>query len=380
MKFWFKFAWRQLRRRPLRSVLTAGGVAAAMLLFVGVESLSIGLDSALRSGESARTLIVYRKNRFCPQTSFLPERYRKGISDLSGVESVLPVKVYLNNCRTSLDLIAFHGSPVDDYIREKGVVLVAGDLARFRAQEQAVLVGRDFATRRGLEPGDRFRFGDVTVDVAGIFRAADPTAEGVLLTHLEFLQRASSVDRLGTVTQFEVRVADAGQTRRVADEIDALFETAEEPTDTRPKLEFLGTATRDLRELLRFGRIFGIACVLVVLVLVANTVLMSLRERRREFGVLRTLGYGTGHVIGLIVGETALVTIGGAVIGVLSAFVLLRVFPLSLGVEGVAVRFEVSAALIWTSIALAVVTALVATLPPALMSARQRARELLSTS
>lgn len=378
MKFWIKLAWRQIARRPMRSLLTALGVGAAMLLFVGVESLGIGLDRALRSGDSARTLIVYRKNRFCPQTSFLPERYRDGIQKLSGVESVLPVKVYLNNCRTSLDLIAFHGTVIDDYLSEKKVEVIDGDLARFRREKQAALVGRDFATRRGLTPGDRFRFGDVSVDVAGIFRASDPATEGVILTHLEFLQRAGSVDRLGTVTQFEVRTGDAKELPRIADEIDALFATAEEPTDTRPKLEFLGTATRDLRELLRFGRAFGLICVLVVLVLVANTVLMSLRERRREFGVFRTLGYDARHLLFLVLGETVLVTGAGAALGVGAAFMLLRVFPMSLGVEGVAVRFEASTGLLLVSVGLAIATSLAATLPPAVLASRRRPRELLS--
>ena len=378
MKFWLKLIRRQIARRPMRSLLTALGVAAAMLLFVGVESLGIGLDRALRSGDSARTLIVYRKNRFCPQTSFLPERYEDGIVELTGVESVLPVKVFLNNCRTSLDLIAFHGTSTEDYIREKRIELLEGDLARFEREQQAALVGRDFAARRGLAPGDRFRFGDIQVDVAGVFQAADPATEGVILTHLEFLQRAGPVDRLGTVTQFEVRANDANDLPRLADEIDALFATAEEPTDTRPKLEFLGTATRDLRELLRFGRAFGLICVLVVLILVVNTVLMSLRERRREFGVFRTLGYDGGHLLRLVLGETLLLVGTGAFVGVGAAFVLLAVFPMTLGVEGVAVRFEVSQTLVWTALGLALVTAIVATLPPAFFAARRRTRDLLS--
>lgn len=377
MRFWIKLVRRQLGRHAVRTTLTMLGVAAAMLLFVGVESLATGLDMALRSGESARTLIVYRKNRFCPQTSFLPERYRSDIARIEGVESALPVKVFLNNCRASLDLIAFHGTDVDDYVRDKKVRVVDGDLERFRREEQAALVGRDFAARRGMKVGDRFRFGDVSVDVAGIFEAAEPATEGVILTHLEFLQRAGPVDRLGTVTQFEVRLADARDAQRVADVIDARFAAAEEPTDTRPKLEFLGTATRDLRELLRFGRAFGIVCVLVVLILVANTVLMSLRERRREFGVFRTLGYGTRELFGLVLAETAVLTAVGAVLGVGLAFVLLRVFPMSLGVEGIAVRFEARPTLLLLAVALAVVTSLCATLPPAFFAARRRAGELL---
>jgi putative ABC transport system permease protein len=98
---------KNLRRRPLRTALTVFGVASALLLFVLVESLSAGLDRALSGSEAAKTLIVYRQNRYCPQTSFLPEWYAERIAKLPGVASVLPVKVYLSNCRASLDLVAF---------------------------------------------------------------------------------------------------------------------------------------------------------------------------------------------------------------------------------------------------------------------------------
>ena len=128
-----RFALRNLLRRPGRTSLTVLGIASALLLFVLVESLALGLDRALTSGESARTLVVYRKNRFCPQTSILPESYAGRIEDVGGVESVLPVKVYLNNCRASLDLITFQGAPVDILLEQRGVDLVAGDLAAFRS-------------------------------------------------------------------------------------------------------------------------------------------------------------------------------------------------------------------------------------------------------
>src|SRR5262245_8538120 len=101
-----KLMRKNLFRRPMRTLLTIGGVASAMLLLVLVESLSGGLDAALSGSEAARTLIVYRQNRYCPQTSNLPEWYAERIRKIPGVASVLPVKVYLSNCRASLDLVA----------------------------------------------------------------------------------------------------------------------------------------------------------------------------------------------------------------------------------------------------------------------------------
>ena len=72
----------------MRTLLTVGGVACAMLMLLLVESLGAGLDRALSGSDTSRTLIVYRKNRYCPQTSFLPEWYGPRIEQLDGVESV----------------------------------------------------------------------------------------------------------------------------------------------------------------------------------------------------------------------------------------------------------------------------------------------------
>ena len=81
---------KNLGRRPLRTALTTLGVGLAVMLLVGTEAFSAGMDLALESGDKARTLVVYRKNRYCPQTSFLPERYVEEITSIAGVESVLP--------------------------------------------------------------------------------------------------------------------------------------------------------------------------------------------------------------------------------------------------------------------------------------------------
>ena len=334
---------RNLRRRPLRTLLTVLGVASAMLLFVLVESLSAGLDAALSGSSAARTLIVYRQNRYCPQTSFLPERYQSLIAAVPGVESVLPVKVFLSNCRASLDIVVFQGAPPAELLRARELEVIEGDVARFASENDGALVGREFATRRGLAPGDRFRFGGIDVNVAGVFRSSEPVEEGVVLTHLEFLQRAGPVDRLGTVTQFEVRIDDPAHAAEIGREIDARLRTAEEPTDTRPKLAFLETATRDLREILRFGRWLALACVAVVLALVANTVLMSVQERVKEFGVFRTLGYRSSRVFALVLGEALLLGACGAALGLAAALVVIRTQHLSIGSEGVPVAFLLSA-------------------------------------
>jgi len=364
---------KNLRRRPLRTLFTLMGVASAMLLFTLVESLSSGMDRALDSSEAARTLIVYRQNRYCPQTSFLPESYTDRIRAIPGVESVLPVKILLNNCRASLDLVTFQGAPVEQMLATRKLRLVDGDLARFEREKDAALLGRAFAARKGLDVGDTFRFGRIDVKVVGIFASDEPTEESVILTHLEFLQRAGPVDRLGTVTQFEVKVADAAQATQISAAIDASFKSAQEPTDTRAKIEFLESAVSDLREILRFARWLGLGCVAVVLALVANTVLMSVQERVREFGVFRTLGFEERHIAMLVLGEAWILTLAGCALGLLLAWLMVAFTHVAIGAEGVAVTFEVQSALVARVIAVALAAGSLAGIFPALNSARRPA-------
>jgi len=361
---------KNLRRRPMRTALTVGGVACAMMLLVLVESLSAGLDLALSGSNAARTLIVYRLNRYCPQTSFLPEYYGDQIARIDGVESVLPIKVFLNNCRASLDIVAFNGVPADKLRGARSFEVLSGDYDKFLRERDAALVGRGFAQRKNLKVGETFRFGSIDVKVAGIFGSSEPVEEGVILTHLEFLQRAGPVNKLGTVTEYEVRVSDASRAKAIAAQIDDLFRTGPEPTDTRPRILFLENATRDLREILRFARLLGLACVVVVLALVGNTVVMSVQERVREFGVFRTLGFHERHIAWLIVAESLALALVGGALGLGAALAVVHFSALTIGSEGVPVSFSTEPAIALRGLAFAAVTGLVAGLYPALRSAR----------
>ncbi|MCC7012951.1 MAG: ABC transporter permease [Planctomycetes bacterium] len=375
-----KLTTKNLARRPMRTLLTVGGVACAMLLLVLVESLGSGLERALSGSEAARTLIVYRLNRYCPQTSFLPEWYGPRIEQLDGVESVLPVKVYLNNCRASLDIVPFNGVPADKLADTRSFEVLSGDYQQFLREKDAALVGRSFAERKNLAVGEQFRFGGINVKVAGIFGSAEPVEDGTVITHLEYLQRAVAVNKLGTVTQFEVKVKDAARAKEIAAQIDDLLRSAPEPTDTRPRILFLEHATRDLREILHFAQILGIACVAVVLSLVANTVMMSVQERVREFGVFRTLGFHAHHVAAIVIGESLALAGSGGMLGIAAAFAVIRFSDLTIGAEGVPISFTLDSGSIARGFAVALATGLAAGLAPAIRSSRAQIVESLRSA
>ncbi len=178
------------------------------------------------------------------------------------------------------------------------------------------------------------------------------------------------MNRLGTVTQFEVLGDEDADPAVVGAAIDEGFATAESPTDTRPRIAYLESATRDLREILRFGRLLGLACIVVVLSLVANTVIIAAQERVRETAVLRAIGFREGHIASLVLGEALALSLTGAALGVGGALVLLTTVHPTIGSEGISVEFLVTPELIGNGFLLALGTGIAAGLLPAIRSAR----------
>lgn len=347
---------RSLARNRVRTTLTVLGTAGAMFLWVLIEVMQRGLDRTARGSASETRLIVYYRNRFCPATSLLPERYAATIRKLPGVESVLPVKVFVNNCRASLDVVTFQGLPPETVGRDRAVRMLAGDVDGFARRRDAALIGRRLAARRGLDPGDKFSVGGLTVTVAGVFASEVPEEESVAITHLEFLQRQRTHHGLGYVTQFEVRVSDPSRMEAVARAVDDAFRDDAAPTQTRPARAHVAQAAADVLELIGFTRWLGFVCVAVILVLNANTAVMAVQDRVTEHAVLQTLGFTPGLILRLLLAESALVGLLGGALGVGAATGLLQRLHLGVGNEGVRIEFlpEPAAALAGLGVSLAV--------------------------
>src|SRR5258708_3657903 len=152
MNMW-KFApyvIKNLWRHRTRTALTVSGSAVALFVFCFVGAVQEGLADLTRNDQAERTLIVFQANRFCPATSRLPEDYSRRIAKLDGVQEVVPIKVFMNNCRASLDLIVFHGIPAEKLKDARDLRLVAGAWSNFERPRDAAVVGPPLARRRGL--------------------------------------------------------------------------------------------------------------------------------------------------------------------------------------------------------------------------------------
>lgn len=364
-------AFKQLTRHRVRSLLTILGVAAAMFLFATVETMQRSLRLATQTQADDTTLVVYRDNRFCPATSRLPEHYENAIRKIAGVKEVIPIQIVVNNCGASLDIIAFRGVPPDSLLRyAPQIQVLAGSVEDWKQRDDAVLLGRHFAARRGLKPGDRFDAAGVVVHVAGIIESEEPQDNNVGYVHLPFLQQASKAG-FGVVTQFNVRVTAGAELDRVAKEIDSYFRSEQAPTRTRPEKAFFADTAAALVELVGFTRWLGLGAVAAVLGLVANSVLLVVRSRVKENAVLQTLGFSQKAIAVLVAIEGVLLGLLGGGAGVASAVAFLRWQSFTIGNEGVTMAISPDAAIVLKGLATALALGLMASLYPAWNASRR---------
>lgn len=363
------YVLKTLWRHQARTLLTVTGAAVAMFVFCFVGSVQEGLTRLTTGADADRSLIVFQENRFCPTSSRLPEDYSRRIEKIPGVRDVMPIQVWTNNCRASLDIVVFNGAAPDQIQKTRPVQLTDGSWSGFRTQRDAAIVGRNVAQRRRLHVGDQFSIGDISVNVAGIFSSRVPSEENLIYTSLEFLQYTRGLDAAGLVTQHEVMLSDDADPDVVASKIDQTLRAGPVATTTRRKGAFQASTLSDLVDLIGFAHWLGYACVGLVLSLVATTTVMSVQDRIEEYAVLQTIGARPLRVVRLVLAESVILCLAGGVVGTLIATSVLAVGGFAIGAEGATIAFRPSVSLLATGAVVSLLVGLVAGIAPAIQVA-----------
>lgn len=369
----FKFipyVLKTLWRHRSRTVLTVSGSAVALFVFCFVGSVQQGMDDLGRRQASKQSLVMFQSSKFCPATSHLPQDYEWKIKQLDGIREVVPIQVFTNNCRASLDVVVFYGVPPAKLRVVRDFELLSGNWNDFEAHQDSAVVGRAVAGRRHIKVGDKFSIGDLSVQVAGIYASDDPAEENYIYCHLDFLQRTKGLNLVGTVTQHEILLESGVDSTAKCKEIDTLFRGGPIESDTRSKGAFQAKCLGDLTQLIGLAHWLGYACVGLVLALVATTTVMSVQDRIQEHAVLQTLGFSGPRVFRLVLSESVLLSVAGGLLGVGAAMAVLAASHLSVGAEAVTVAFRPSWMLAATGVGVSALVGLLAGLAPGWHAAR----------
>ncbi|MBB6229039.1 putative ABC transport system permease protein [Polymorphobacter multimanifer] len=379
-------AWRNLGRNRLRAGLMIVSVAVAFSLFGALFGFSALLDPDAEMATSRDLVVRHRVNIL----QMLPVRDGEAIARIPGVESVSHQVVMAGHVGSRDHKLPTMMVSAPAYLAQNAddVLLDAATKATFLRTRDGLIADAATATEQGWKPGQlvtitspsqprRDGSADWEYRYVGSFTAADGSDSGIkgAIGHFEYLNEGSALGR-DRVHWFGLRTRSAADNDRVAAAIDARFANSDSPTKTEPASAMARAFLSQLVDFETVMRVVVGAAFVAILMVVGNTLAMVVRQRVREIGVLRAIGFPAATVLQVVLGEALLVATIGAVTGLVLAAALVAAVAADMGGGDVSIPAGVVAG----GLGLALVFGLVTGLPPALAALRIRPAQAFARS
>ena len=336
---------RQLRRSPRRTTLTFLGLVISFFLFTSLESLLYTMSTVV-SGASRDALLFTRAANPDYWRSTIPKSYAGAIEELPGVVAASPVRMFFGSGRTEGSFAVAMGVEPDAYLKLGVPDGVTGDeLHALFSERDAALVGERLLADNDWKVGDRVTIGgrnrrpDLTFTIRGDIARGD-RLDRVAVVRLDYLEEVQG--GAGRATFIQVRARDAGIAPAVADAIDRRFANYTMPTETVTEKAHIAPFIASLSDARDGLRIVGYLALAVTLLVVANSVAVGVRERTREIGALRAMGYGRARVMGLVLAEALAVAVIGGTAGALAAYAVFSTGRIEVPGAGMLYRSDLS--------------------------------------
>ncbi|HMH69242.1 MAG TPA: FtsX-like permease family protein [Pinirhizobacter sp.] len=318
--------WAALFRRKTRTILTLVSIITAFLLFGMLDAVRTSFNQAGQSANGAQRLQTGSKLSFI-QT--LPSALGAQIAQVPGVKMVTYANWFggaYQDPHNQVFSFAVDNNYVDLYPE---MDVSAAERKAFDDTRTGILVGEKLAKRFGWKLGDKIpmqstifpnRQGDKnwSFDIVGIIHSKDKKAGGfydqLMLLHWKYFDETTPYNQ-GSVGWYVTRVTDVNQADRVAKAIDAISANSDHETRTQTEQAATASWMKQLADIgLIVGSIMG-AVFFTLLLLSGNTMMQAVRERTSELAVLKTIGFSSGSVLGMVLAESILLVLLGGVIG-----------------------------------------------------------------
>jgi putative ABC transport system permease protein len=320
-----KNCWRNRRR----TLLTVASIGISMCLLGVMMSMYHAFYLADPAPDGALRLVV--RNRVS-LTVPIPLSYMTRIKNIPGVREAMIGNwfggTYKDN-RDPKNMFARFAVEPEKLFQVYGEIRLPDDQKKAFLQDRAgCIVGRDVANTHNLKVGDRLPLigdiypGNFEFTIRGIFDW--PRTSDVMYMNKEYVEQSLPERRRGVVGLFYVLIDDPANSGRIASAIDDTFRNSTAETKTETEQAFTVGFLALLGNVKMFLIAIGGAVTFTILLVSANTMAMSVRERVREVGVLKTLGFARSEILTMILGEALAISIGGGLIGYLLSAVLMR--------------------------------------------------------
>jgi putative ABC transport system permease protein len=317
-----KLIFKNALRHKLRGTLTILGITIAVIAFGLLRTVVTIWDSSVDAAGADRLITRQNVSFIFP----LPLAYKPKIEAVSGVKAVGGAVWFGGTFKDKSNFFArtavednmfelypeFDVSPkeMDEYKKVRNGCIVGSSIAeqyKFKIGDMIVLDGDIF-------PG-RWEF-----VVSGIYKPKNKNTDATqMFFHFDYLNEKVKQDYPGRADQvywYVVKVNDQTKSVQISEQIDGLFKNSPAETKTETEKAFTQGFVAASGAIISAMNFMSYAIIGIIMLVLANTMIMSARERTREYAVLKTLGFSALHLTGLILGESMLIACIGGAIGI----------------------------------------------------------------
>jgi putative ABC transport system permease protein len=329
MKF-SKLILKNILRNKRRTLLTVSSLVVSLFLIITLATI---LTEFSRGSERSNPLRLI--TRHAVSLAFtLPVAQQQRIATVPGVKAVIPFSWFGGIYKDEKNFFA--NFAVDaSRLREVLTELNMSDpeWQAFINDRQGAIVGQKLVKLYGFTSGQRVTLRSPIYDrsvefiVRGVYTGGD---EKTLFFHHEYINELVPAWAKDQVSTFSILANSAEDVPRISQAIDSIFINTDAPTKTESERDFAISFETMMGGVKQF--MYGImgAITFSLLLVMGNTMAMTVRERTREVGMLKALGFQRGTIAALFVGEALMVTTLGALIGIGGAMLLFKSVDFSL--------------------------------------------------
>lgn len=326
----FKLLIRNLLGHPVRSLLTLGSVAIAVFLLCVLDAAYRGLDAAVANASRSRLWVQSAVSLFVD----LPAAYETKIAGVPGVEEVVRFQWFGGIYQDPSNFFAQFGVDAAKWAASYPEIEMAeGTLADWERARTNCIIGEDLAARFGWKIGAHVpligtifpRTDGSTWDftVAGIYRSKSVNIDqGTMFFHFDYLREGleqGAVQGPVGVGVYLTRLKPDADPEAVIAAIESTYENGPQRVRATTEAEFQRQFVTMLGSVPSLLASIGGGVLFAIFFAVLNTMLMACRERTRDIGILKALGFRNGVIGALLLVESMVLCSLGGVLGALLA-------------------------------------------------------------
>jgi putative ABC transport system permease protein len=317
----FLIAARNLKRSWLRTILTVAGAAVALITFMLIRTVlwawNVGAEYAAQDRLGTRHKVSF----IMP----LPKRYADDIRAVPGVKSAtfanwfggkLPGKPNEFFANFAVESKTYF-TVMDD------MVVAPEELKAWSEDRKGAIVGHQLAKKMGWKVGDKVVLegtiypGDWEFNITGFYKSSRKSVDdSQFVFHWDYLNEATPPERRDNIGWVMARITDSGRSGDISQAIDRVFDERDNQTVTMSERNMNLSFMAGFSALLKALNVISVIILVIMLLILGNTIAMGVRERTKEYAVLRAIGFEPWHIRFFVIGEATALGIIAAVVGV----------------------------------------------------------------